>query len=379
MNVSEFLKRTAERNGYTRERYEERNVPTDYDGLVVMPFFGDYRATFILSSWLLHRYKETQKPTKYFILASWPGMQGMFPYVDEYWSVTDESQAKRFFEEADGFRNRSHLATIYQRNLNEFFRDVVDWKSVAEPYYRQGITQEFWDTYKSVRRFLPHVPSAAILGKEFNKELTARAGYKIFVSPMQIVQSWQNGKNKGMPVKKEFWHELVRRLLRDGFVPVVWQNQTTHDLSAEFTSQCMYIGDRDITKVLSAMRACGCVLDVFGGLSRLAIAARCPFVALDERSRYSSLKEQEVDDLCAKSLPKEYIFTFSTIIADGSGIIWNSDLFNNISNRLKEFLPDLNRDEWPPTGESTEIVLYDNVRKNKNKKIGARLLRVTRD
>lgn len=379
MNVGDFLKRAADRNGFVRERFEERRVPTDIDGLVVMPFFGDFRGTFLLSSWLLHRYKELHKPSKYFILASYPGMQGLFPYVDEYWSIGDEGQIKRLYEKSDGFRNRADMATIYQRNLNEFFRDVVDWRQVCEPYYHQGITQEFWDSYKTVKRFLPHVPSSAVLGKDFMKELTTRAGYKVFISPMQFAQSWRNGKVEHIYAKKEFWTELVKRFLKEGFVPVVWQNPLTFDLSAEFTNECLYIGDRDITKVLSVMRASGCVLDVFGGLSRLAIAARCPFVALDERSRYTNLKEHEVDDLCAKSLPKEYIYTFSTIIADGTPHAWNNDLFNNITYRLNVFLPALNRDEWPATGESTEIVLYDNVRKTKTKKIGARLLKVTRD
>lgn len=379
MIVGDFLKRAADRNGFVRERYEERRVPTDIDGLVVMPFFGDWRGMLLLSSWFLHRYKETHKPSKYFILASWPGYQGMFPYVDEYWAIADENQVKKFYEKADGFRNRGDMAAIYQRNLNEFFRDVVDWRQVVEPYYHQGILQNFWDTYKVVKRFLPHVPSAAMLGKDFMKELAVRAGYKVFISPLQFVQSWRNGKVEHVPVKKEFWTELVKRLLKEGFVPVIWQNLLSFDLSAEFTSECLYIGDRDISKVLSVMRASGCVLDVYGGLSRLAIAARCPFVALDERSRYSNLKEQEVDDLCGKSLPKEYIYAFSTIIADGTPYAWNNDLFNNITNKLNKFLPALNRDEWPATGESTEIVLYDNVRKTKNKKIGARLLKVTRD
>ncbi len=379
MNVSEFLKRTAERNGFLRERYEERRVTTDTENITVMPFFGDYRSTFLLSSWFLHRFKEQQKVGKYFIFVSWPGFQSFFPYVDEYWSLSEESQVKKMWLGADGFRNRSDLATIYQRNLYEYFRDVVDWRTVVEPYYYGGITQQFWDTYKNLRVFLPHIPSSAILGRELNKDLATKAGYKVFIHPLQFCQSWRNGKNENQSLKKEFWAELVKRLRKDGFVPVVWQTQITHDLSAEFTNECLYISDKDVSKVLSTMRACGCVLDLFGGLSRLAIAARCPYLALDERSRYAGLKEQEVDDLCGKEVPKSYIFTFSTIISDGTAHSWNETLFNNITNRLNSFLPGLNRDDWPSTGESNEIVLYDSVRKTKNKKIGARLLKVMRD
>lgn len=379
MSVSDFLKRTADRNGFSRDRFEERRIPTDNDSLSVVAFFGDYRSSFVLSSWLFHRFKETHKPSKYLILASWPGLAGLFPQADEYWSLQDASQMKRFFEQADGFRNRSDLATIYNRNLNEYFREVNDWRKVVEPYYSNGITQQFWDDYKHVKCFLPHVPSAAILGKDFNRELATRAGYKVFISPQTFVQSWRQGRIASLRTGKEFWCELVKRLVRDGFVPVVWQNFATHDLSADFTTECLYITETDITKVLSAMRATGCVLDVFGGLSRLAIAARCPYLALDERSRYSALKEQEVDDLCARKLPKEYIYTFSTIISDGASYAWNSDLFNSIVGRLNTFLPELDRDGWPSTGESLEIVPYALVRKNRNKTLGVRLLKVTRD
>ena len=379
MSVADFLKRTADRNGFTRERFEERRIPTDNDGLSVLLFFGDYRSSFLMSSWFLHRFKEFHKPSKYLILASWPGLQGLFPHADEYWSLQDESQMRRFFEQADGFRNRSDLSTIYMRNFNEYFRDVNDWRKVVEPYYQNGITQKFWDDYKNVKCFLPHVPSVAILGKDFNREMATRAGYKVFISPQHFVQSWRLGKVVSAPVRKEFWVELVRRLVRDGFVPVVWQNHYTHDLSADFPTECLYITDRDIIRVLSVMRATGCVLDVFGGLSRLAIAARCPFLALDERSRYSAVREFEVDDLCARSLPKEYIYTFSTIISDGNLHAWNSDLFNGIVSRLNTFLPGLDRDRWPTTGESAEIVPYAAVRTNRNKKIGTRLLKVTKD
>ena len=120
-SVAEFLKKSADRNGFTRERFEERKIPTDHSNLIIMPFFGDLRSSVVLSSVLLNRYREEIKNSKYFILASWPGMQGLFPYVDEYWSINDESQIKRFFENAECFRNQSDLATMYNRNLNEFF------------------------------------------------------------------------------------------------------------------------------------------------------------------------------------------------------------------------------------------------------------------
>ena len=378
-SVNDFLKRSSERNGFTRDRFEERKLPTDYSDLVIMPFFGDLRSMTVMSSLLLQRYRQEVKNSKYFILASWPGFQGLFPYVDEYWSLNDEAILKRFYEQASGFENKADLTTIYRRNINEFFRDVIDYRDI-EPFYKNGFTNEFFEKFKTMNCFLPFVPSSAILGKEFNRDLSTKPGYKIFIHPSLFAKQWNMGQSKNVPAKKEFWVELVEMLIKNGFMPVIWQNYLSYDISQEFVGRCLFIRETNITNVLSVMRASNCVLDVFNNLSRLAILARSPFLAVDERSRYSNVKEYEIDYLCAGRIPKDYIFTFSTIITEGNLYSWESDLFNTILNRLNKFLPELNRDELPGTAESTETVSYmKNVKVPKHKKMGMRFLKVNRD
>ena len=128
------------------------------------------------------------------------------------------------------------------------------------------------------------------------------------------------------------------------------------------------------------MRASSCVLDVFNGLSRYAILARTPFVACDERSRFNGLNESDVDDICANKIPKKYIFSFSTIITDGSASFWSQDIFQSILKKLDKFLPDLNRDELLSTAESNELLSYgDLVRERKKKKFGIRFIKVEKD
>lgn len=375
--VVEFLKKTSSRNGFLRERYEEKNIPTDFSNLTVFMFFGDYRSLFVLSSLLLPVYKEKYKSSKYFILCSWPGFQGLFPYVDEYWSFQDESQIKKLYEASEGFKNKSDLNTIYFRNLNEFFRDVNDQKALKS-YYDDGLKRTY--VGNKIQRFLPFVPSSSILGKEFNRQLTIRSGYKVFLAPFVYCKQWGNGYAKNVKVKREFWTELIDNFLKNNFVPVVWQNSLTYDLSQDYLDKCLFVNDVDINKILSTMRATGCVLDVFNNISRLAIAARCPFLAVDERSRYNNLKEYEIDDICAEKLPKQYIFSFSAILTDGYPQNWNQDIIPNIMKRLEEFIPSLDRDQWPTTGESLDIVNYeDAIREIKKKKFGTKLLKINRD
>lgn len=378
-SVVDFLKRSSERNGFVRERFEERKIPTDYSNLIILPFFGDVRSMVVLSSLLLQRYRQEVKNSKYFILASWPGYQGIFPYVDEYWSITDEAHYRSFYEKAEGFRNQSNLTTIYKRNLNEFFRDVIDYNQIV-PFYQNGLTNKFFEEFNTTKRFLPFVPSSMVLGKDFNRDLSTKPGYKIFLHPSIFIKQWNVGKSQNVRAKKEFWVELVEKLIANNYSPVIWQNYLSYDISQEFAGRCVFLQENDITRVLAAMRATGCVLDAFNGLSRLAILARCPFLAVDERSRYFNLKEYEIDDICGNRIPKNYIFSFSTIISDGNAYNWGQDIFQSILKKLDKFLPELNREEWPSTGESTEVTPYKIfVRKNKKKKFGTRFLKITRD
>lgn len=377
-SVADFLKRTADRNGFTRERFEEAKVPNDFSGITVFPFFGDTRSLIVLSSFLLHRYRKENKSSKYFIVASWPGYQGLFPYVDEYWGINDLAHIKTFYENSQGFLNKSDLNTIYSRNFNEFFRDVVDSKEIAS-FYDNGFKNRFFDRYKDIKRFLPFVPSAAILGKEFNRELATFPGYKIFLNPSFFSKQWSMGRSKNVQVKKEFWIELVNSLLSKNYTPVIWTNYLSYDISQDFVGKCIFLKEDDITRVLAAIRATGFVLDVFNGVSKLALMARCPYLQVDERSRYYSQRDYEIDDLFPP-LAKEYIFTFSTIISSGNPFDWKQDILKSIASKLDKMLPALDKDVLPSTLESIDSISYaDAVRKIKSKKMGIKFLHIPKD
>jgi hypothetical protein len=377
-SVADFLKRTADRNGFSREKFEESKIPNDFSNIIVFPFFGDINSLIVLSSFLLHRYRNENKASKYFILASWPGYQGLFPYVDEYWSLNDFAHIKNFYENSSGFINKSDLNTIYLRNFNEFFRDIVDVKEINQ-LYNNGFTNKFFEKYKDIKRFLPFISSSAILGKQFNKELATYPGYKIFIHPSFVGQQWALGTVKNIPITKEFWITLVNSLLEANYTPVVWTNYLSYDISQDFVEKCIFFKENDISRVITAIRASGFALDVFNGLSKLASVARCPYLHVDERSRYFSQKDYEIDDLFP-SLPKDHIFTFSTIISNGNPYIWRQDVLKSICLRLNKMLTELDKDTLPSTLESMDLVSYDkNVRKTKSKKLGVRLLHVPKD
>lgn len=378
-SVADFLKRAADRNGFNRDRFEDKRIPNDYSSVCVLPFFGDFRSTFVLSSFLLPRYRKEIKSSKYFVLASWPGLQSLFPFVDEYWSLGDFSQIKRFYESSEGFLNKSDLNTIFCRNLNEFFRDVIS-PNVLSEFYDNGFLPKFFDKFVTVERFLPFIASSAVLGRDFLKDISTYPGYKVFIHPSLFFSRWVNGRSKHNSLNREFWEELINYLLENNCTPVIWQNYVSHNFydNESFNKKCIFFRENDVFKVLAAMRATGFALDVFGHLSYLSMVARCPYVSLDERSRYHTQKDYELEDLMPE-LQKDHIFTFSTILINGGPFNWKDSLFKIISSKIERFLPELDKDLLPSTGESFESVSYDKVREIKLKKLGARLLQIPKD
>jgi hypothetical protein len=146
-----------------------------------------------------------------------------------------------------------------------------------------------------------------------------------------------------------------------------------------FQGNVIFTHEEDIDKILGIIRTTGLVLDVFSGTSRWAIAARTPFIAVDERLRYSMEKEYEIDDLCSGSVPKHYIFGFSTILEGGEPIVWNGSLFDNVIAKLKDILPTIDRENLPSTLESYTEVPSKGVRERKAKRIGTRFVKIPKD
>ena len=377
MDVSTILKRASEKAGAVRSRYKDKDVPTSVEGVTILPFFGDRRSSFILSSLLLRRIKEELKSSRYFILLSWPGDEGLFPYVDEYWQVEDDASLQKLSAEASGFSNSSSVVPVIQRALNQYVYDVMSEKDIY-PYYENGLTSEFFERFRHVKLSLPSVPSASSLGADFSRTLSKRDG-KLVVRPSKLVCSWRNGSPSWIKAPREFWVSLLEHLVSDGLHPVVFKDLFCYDLSSDFSDSCLHVKSQDLLKDMSVMRSCGMALDVFDGSSRLAIAARCPFLCFDERQRFNSVKEYEINDLCGQQIPREYIYSFAALVEKGGPAVRKSNIFDHMSIKLRSMMSSMDRDSWPAPIETNEIVPYDSVRRRKLKRLGSRFIKVERD
>lgn len=359
-NTNDFLDNAAKRTSFTRERYQEKNIPTNYSSLAILPFFGDIRSHFVLSTLLLHRFKEDHN--KYLILASYPGYGALYPCVDEFWGV--QGDVSSLWDKSSEFSNNDLKAISYEQHLNRFFENLYNINEISK-YYKNGLTKEFFDKHKVIVYDIPSVGSSRV---EFNRQLAQKPGFKVMFHPTRYIKT----ATGTALVEIGFWVKLAVALLDGGYVPVVYQNAATYNLQTELKEQCVYINSVKMDEILASMRTTGCVLDVFNDLSRFAIIARCPFVSCAERRRYSLVKEYELDDLCAQGIPHQYIFTFTAMIETKQ---WQ-ELADSIVAKLDKFLPQLDRDNWLPTAESSVVVPYSLVRQTKTKRIGTRFIRV---
>lgn len=369
----DVIKKAADQCGFKRIKYNNNDIPTDISNVTILLFFGDIKYTFLASSLLMKRFKEESKGSKYFILCSWEGCQGLFPYVDEYWELSDLNNYKLINNNCDMLNNSSEAINGYKRLLNGYFNEVLD-SSVFEEYYNNGFKQEFFNRYKNIKRYLPSIPSSILLGNDFNKRINDNKN-KVLIYPTTHVNDWHNGKYEKLHVLDIFWDNLIEKLLNESIVPVVYQDFRTYDLSSKYYDKCIFLKNNDIMNILSGIRSTGLVLDLFNGISKYAIAARCPYLLCVDRSVYNHVKEYEIDILCGNEIPRDNFYVFPSICHESNKNNWNSTLFDSIVLKLKSLF-NISKNDIPSPIEVDDIVKYELARKEKVKKMGTRFIKV---
>jgi len=180
-DTSDFLKRVSKRTGFKREFYIEKNIPTEPSNILAIPFFGDFESLFILSSLILKPFKE-KNYDKYIVLCSWPGMQTLFPCVDEYWTIDDPSLLSNLSLGSNGFFNNSNISAELTKGLSEVLN--IFTPRDLQKIYNKGFTSIFWQEFKEIKRFLPEINSFSSLQedikRQFLKEGRKKSSYLSF-------------------------------------------------------------------------------------------------------------------------------------------------------------------------------------------------------
>jgi hypothetical protein len=173
-SIASFLTRAAQQTGFNREKYIEANIPKEYSDIVIFVFFGDYRAESIFSSLLFHQYIKKKHANKYVILCSWQGHAGLFPYVNEFWSIGDSMTTELLNSKAVGFKNNDPSYITITKNLRKFF-DVLEWDDI-DFYYQDGLTAEYFEHFHDLVKFGPALkPVEKAIKKSTTKTIPASA------------------------------------------------------------------------------------------------------------------------------------------------------------------------------------------------------------
>ena len=362
--VRDFIKRVLSRTRISREKFVENKVPSSFSPIKLVLFFGDIRSEFVLSTLLMHRLYDIGR-SDYLIVLGWPGHSGLFPYADEYWCVEDENVLSDLNRHVSGFDN-DKLAG-YEKSLLRYFDHVTPAAGVVASYYSDGFSKEFIERFKEIHYQLPSVPSIAI---RWGQELSQDTGPRIVLNPSKFVQTWQQGRSLHRLVQEEFWETLVSQLLKRHYRPVLLTDYASYDLSPHFNDACAYITDQNLLTRLGAMRASDCVLDMFNGLSRYALVARCPYFICDERMRYFNSRDYELDDLCGSALPKDFFFSFTPLLDGG-----HDQIVHGVMNKLDQFIPTIDKDRLPSSVEKDVRLPYELIRKRNPLRLGLRFLK----
>jgi hypothetical protein len=343
---------------------DRSRIPTDHARVTVLTAFGDLRHLAILSSFLLKRYREESKGSKYFVLVSYPGFEHLFPYVDEYWSPGSGG----VYHRANGFGNDDPLLDGVRKSLTrDFFDEVGHADEVFSSLYANGFKETaFLSQYKKFVRFT--VRPNSTLPPVFVREM-AGAGMKVFVFPCRHLRNFHRNRTTWEAVGREFWVNLLGSVREEGVVPVVLKHYLSHDLTEE--GGCVHLATDDWGVVASAMRLTGCVLDVFSDIGRMAALTGVPFLCVDERARFNYYKESELDDLTRPGLQRRYVYLFP-------GPVWGEGFRAVLRSSLSSFLSGLTR-ESVLDGWGDLEVSYDGVRRRRVLDLGTNLLTVPKE
>lgn len=375
-SISDFLSTTANKLNFNREKFIEKNVPSNFDQISVFFALGDLRSTAAISSMILPRIRKEKKALRYFIVFGYPNFSCLYPYADEYWSFNNPEKLEQIYYSSCGLDNNSNLKTIYLRHLNENFREVLKQEDLSN-IYDGCIKTPFWESNKNLRIILPQVSTSLVnFNSDIQNKFNKLGDKKIFIFPNKNIQIFRKNKLVFENVSMYFWKNLIKSLIDLNIGVVCLKNNLTYDLSTEFVNEekVLNFSENDIEKIMALMRMTGCVLDFFSGIGRFAAIARTPYVCIDERYRYFNFKEYEYEDIIGKNIPIERMFVFADLINPVNNLFEN--VAKNIIKKIDSVFNGLEKIKGLPNASYIDYVSnYENVRYYQNQKLGVKFIK----
>lgn len=366
-DTSHFLQRAADKLGYNREFFVEKDIPKDTSDIRVLVCLWDIKSLSIFSSLIFNHLSKNSG--KYTIIVSWPGFKALFPNVNEFWSLKSLSEYRVLALGAGDGRNTSEAILPLVRGLNYYFEDVQE-EAILD-YFDNGFTERYFREFKNIYKFLPNIQS---LNSQFQSQINSKKNC-VILFPCIKINLWRAKVLEKIDIPKDFWLYLCKRLLEEGYTPFLYQNQFTYDLSPELTDQCLYMGAEKLEQILSIFNQVGLVIDIFSGISKLASIARCAAIVVDQHLRYVEQKDYQFDLFIQPSQVKN-IYSFPLTASQGDEESWRVGFVDNLLNNLKQ-MDNLNDVKFLDTNTIEEEIQLSNLGGFKSNKFNLRMFKKT--
>ena len=372
-DVKNILDRFISKNNIRRVFYEEHKLPNDIDNICIIPIFSDIRHLCVLSTYLIRKFIQNDKPSKYVIILGHSGFSCLFSCADEYWELEDDEANEQLASKGDSFSNTSDVYNNLLRELNHWFYEIID-PNYFEQYYENSFNLNYIEKYSNFNRWVPSIKSVSVLSDYERNQIMGYKSRFICLMPTKFIYYWSQGKEHKLKVPIHFWKELIKYLNGSKYKIISIQPKGwCYDLSSEFGEDIAYCNSSDMSKVFALMRWSKCVLDFFQDIYCLSMISRTPFVKFEERNRYNCNKLYEIEDVYGFNLNNKYIFGFSTLI-NSQGLDLN--FFSIIEKKIETLFEEMNEELLPSSSESLEVIPYQNVKKRTPLRLGAKFIKI---
>lgn len=262
--INDLLDNAASKCGFTREKFSQRAVPTEFQKIHVIVSYGEFDHIFVFNNLILpYLRSKTQYKDKYIVFVTWSGFSNLISNVDEVWSLKNQEMNEKLYEKAEGHKNYSDAHTIIIRNLNEYFRNVTKVEKF-ENMFNHGHNFSFHKEDMNITISKNQSGNINYLNKSVLEEINKLdESRRYFIIPFKYVRILVNGRINYYKITSNFWQNIVGRMTKKGFPIVLLKNCFTHDLSSHFVDckEICMIHENNWNNVIGYMKQTNMFID----------------------------------------------------------------------------------------------------------------------
>lgn len=334
-DIKEIIETAAQRGSFIREKFDSRNLPDSMQKIIVLPVFSEISHLMVFANLILPSIRnDINFKDKYIIIVTWKGFAKFLPQADEVWSIKSTDNIDRFYEKVDGMMNKSEALSVVHRSLNEYFRNVVEPIRFANwfqnGFNRQNINRDVIQIFKQ------SIPNINYLNQNVVKNINDLGENKAFIIPFKYIKRWHLGKVVLHKLSPVFYQNVIDGLIAKNCKCVVLKNYLSFDLSKNYldNKNVFSIQEDDWFLVMAYMLATKMYVDLFSGISSLAMYCGCRSISIVERNFHTVSNSLELESCMTNNNTDVKLFSFFDLNSNliNKKLFFIDKLFSEIVN-----------------------------------------------